>query len=210
MRFVDSKTPLPPGYRRMTEDFPLPSTREKIVELVKLVLNMGGVQRLVIDAHQGKMIARRAVKNEEAQMPGFPTELLEQEDLFASARNAEMRELDTRGYPPLAVLFRAFHLITQPGLEPRAFVVNTLDELRRWLGLDELFDLRALYGVEVVESRNMPPESLLLVAHNPAAEDPDRVVFSLRMSLLIDDGQVEEQEVKPLPRRPSPSRSRAG
>lgn len=166
----------------VSEQFPF-RNRQEMLDLIPRVLEMGRVQRILMKVGEPLKV-RRYVTVQEAQMPGFPEELLEDLDLLAAARNAEIKELSpSTPHSPFELLLKAFLLITQRRLRPRAIIVNTSSELVTWLGLDETVEVPELFGVEVIATHAAPEGSLLLLACAPEEEDPDQIVFTVRLSM---------------------------
>lgn len=165
-----------------TEERALPPTRKEIVSAFEGILAQGGVQRVVVEI--GKPIKVSRYVQESADPP--PS--MREEELFDNARNSTMEEFA----PEKSMssfhdyLFKAFYIITQQKLRPRAFLVSNLSLLRTRLGVDKLWNLGELFGVEVVKAEEIPPDVLLLTASQYGEED---VVLSIRMLLSIPPGE---------------------
>lgn len=170
----DAKTKL----RLTQEESPLPSTRKDIVTRFEAILNQGGVQKVVIEI--GKPIkVSRYVKDE-----GPDIQTLREGELFAEARNAPMEEFVTGVEIPFhEYLFKAFHIVMQKRLKPRAFLMSNEKALRVNLGVDSIWDLSHIYGVDVVKAPEVPPDVLLLAA----TADGEAITLSIRLLMQLPE-----------------------
>lgn len=161
--------------RMAQEEIPLPATRAELLTIFENILKKGMVQKVVVEIGRPIKISR-LVKDE---LPD--PEPLPEEDLFINVRNAEMQEfVFTEQLPLPDYLFRAFHSMSQKRLRPKFFLVKSLDSLRKCLGVDVMWDLGELFGIEVAISEAVPEDVLLLAATKPGEEE---IALSFRMLL---------------------------
>lgn len=161
------------------EEYPLPGTRKEIVDLIFSVLSGGGVQRLIV-ALKEPMQVFRAVPKGDARVP----QEIPPDELLLAARYAEMHEFNfAQELPAHEHLFRAFAWMTARRLKPRALLVSSTKELRRWLEVDDLFDLTEVFGLEVKEDPEVPEDTALFLGIVPGIQD--RVSASLRLSMNL-------------------------
>lgn len=155
------------------ESYDLPPVRKEVVGQFEKILNLGGVQKVVVQIGQPIQVDRFVSKDSLPELPEA-TEF----DLFASARNAEMHELKgTDSLSSYECLFRAFYVISQKRLKPRALLVLSDKNLRKWLNIDDLLDVTEIFGVETKISPSIPDETALLVASK--TDDKDSIEFSV-------------------------------
>jgi hypothetical protein len=179
-----SSAPLPslgdevkPKMSLVQEERALPGNRKELVSVFENILSQGGVQKVVIEL--GRPIKISRFTKEGAPAP----ESLREEDLFLNVRNAEMQEFVlSESLPMTDYLFRAFHLLNQKRLKPRAFLLKNFPLLRECLGVDITWDLGDLFGVDVVKSDSVP-EDVLLLSAAPHGDD-EEVTLSLRMLMI--------------------------
>lgn len=159
------------------EESPLPSTRKEIVSRFEAILNQGGVQKVVIEIGKPIKVARYVKEGADIQS-------LREEELFAEARNAPMEEfVSDAGLPFHEYLFKAFHIVMQKRLKPRAFLVSNEKVLRTNLGVDSLWDLSHVYGIDVVKAPEVPPDVLLLTA----TADGEAIALSIRLLMQVSE-----------------------
>ena len=165
--------------KKVQETYPLPKSRKEIVTAFERILNLGGVQRVVIEYGSAVKVTR--LVKPETESEDVPEEL-QDDDIVSAARNAPMEEfIFSESILPTNYLLRAFHLLSQRKLRARTLVVNNTNTLRVWLGLEKGFDLSEIFGVQTVANKEIPEGVLLMVAS--PADDVDLVSFSLRLEM---------------------------
>jgi hypothetical protein len=168
----------------ITESHPNPGDRKAILSAIERILNLGGVMRLVLEYGKPFRVSRMVRKDE---MPEAPQELVD-DDIYAAARNAEMEGFIPK---PVAgkredmgafeVLFCAFDTLYRRRLKPKAILVHQYSEMKSWLRVDSGQDVSEVFGVSVRPHKEIPDWTVLMVA--TAWDDPDTVIFSLRMEM---------------------------
>lgn len=176
----DSKT----QFKRVHDVYDMPDSRQGVVTKFERILATGGVQKVVIEFGHPIKVERLVKAGEDI---GEATELVD-DDLMGEIRNGDLSEFPQSTPNQYAYLFQAFHLLSQKRLVPRVFVVHSTEELKKWLQLDALVDVREIYGVEVITHPEVPDFTALLVSSNPG--EPDAATFTLRLTL-------ETQKEKP-------------
>lgn len=162
--------------RKVQESFPLPSSRKEIVTAFERILNLGGVQKVVVELSAPIKVTRLVMAPPDA---GEVPEELQDDDIVSAARNVEMEEFFfTEVLSPFEYLFRAFHQLSAKKLKARTVVVNNMKGLQKWLGSPPLSEV---FGVEVRAHKEIPDGILLLVA--ASAEDLETVTFSLKLEM---------------------------
>ncbi len=157
------------------EERPLPSNRKEIISVFEDILNLGLVQKVVVEIGQPIKITR--LSKEDLSVP----ENLKEEDAFANVRNAEIREFPReKDHSFHQYLFQAFSLITQERLRPISFLISNMSRLRQCLGVGMMWNLSEIFGVEVIKSEEIPDDVILLSASKHTG---DEIVLSLRMLL---------------------------
>lgn len=164
------------SYKLIHEEFAAPPGRKELFAAIERIIAGGGVQKLTIKYGEPLKVVRRV----KADLIGdaIPEELAD-DDMMSATRNAEMDSLVfTEKLSPFEALFRGFNVLAKKKLIPKAVLVPQINQLRKWLMVD---DVDSLYGVEVFQHKEMPDETLLLVGSK--ADEPDVVVFSLRLEM---------------------------
>jgi hypothetical protein len=179
----------------VSETYPLPPAtagdRRPLIALIERVFNLGGVMRLVLEYGKPLKVSRLVDKSE---MPDAPEDLIDG-DIYNAARNNEMQDLTYKasfGKPvekmsAYEALFHAFDVISNRHLKPRAFLIHTPQELNVWLMADAHREVSEIFGVEVRSYKEIPDQTALLVA--AAWDDPDSIVFSLRLEMTTTKGK---------------------
>lgn len=161
------------------EEYPLPDTRKGIIDLFTNVLQVGGVQKVVVELKK-PMEVYRAVPKDEAQGPTDSPE----DDLYLQVtEQSEIHEFNFSSNPTSHEhLFRAFSWMSARHLKPKAILAHSDRELRKWLEVDEVFPLEEVYGVEVKTFAELPEDVVLLFG---TAAGQERADASLRMSMNL-------------------------
>jgi hypothetical protein len=166
----------------VTDTVDLPKTRKEIVNAFQRILDLGHVQKVVVELNRPIQFSRLIPEDllAEGQTPM-------EDDPLDAVRAAELDELTilpgVKFVIPstIGVLFKAFEQLVENHYQPRMFVVGSYVELRKWLKLPELYDVTHLFGVPVKKSKNMPDDGLILSGVNPA--DPERIAYSIKINL---------------------------
>ena len=163
----------------VSESHPLPAGRKNLIASLEAILSSGGVQKITVEL--GKPIrVRRQVRK--VATTDVPVELID-DDIYAAARNASMMSLELpSNYTPLDYLWKAFDNFSADGVRVRAVLVPTKAQLAEWLNKD-LTKSTELFGAEIVEDKNIPDETILVVAANK--DDPESIVSSLRLGMDV-------------------------
>lgn len=184
--------PARPALTLVGYEFPLPSTRPLILEAISKLLELGFVQKVILEVGHPIRIWRLVSKDDLGNVKEDESPQIAPEgDLFLSARNAKIIDLAfTPGTPaalaacsPFSALFWSFHILNEKELHPEAIIVHQKSLLASWLNLDSTKDFKTVFGAKVIEHQEMPEGSVLLVGVNPS--DKDTAVLSLRLELDI-------------------------
>ncbi len=160
----------PQSLKIVKEAIPLPSSRKEIVAAVGNILDMGKVQRVVIEVGQPIHFSRYVEKALED-----PSEV-EPEDPFEAMANNEIEEFSPeKKYSIYELLFRAFAILKQKGASPEVVFISKIAALRKSLGVDAEWDLGTLFGTTVVVSAQVPEGVIVLTGSRGDKK------FSLRM-----------------------------
>lgn len=161
--------------RLIHETYPLPRNRKDLIIAVEKILELGKVQKLVVEVGQPIKYSRISSENS-----GVPEEAREK-DLFSNIRQAEMIDLSgEKDVPFLSMLFKAFSALSARRLKPALLAVSNTKALRTSLGVDVLFDLSSVFGVPVSVLGDIPGDVILLCG---TREDDDQISLSLRLLL---------------------------
>jgi hypothetical protein len=172
-----------PTHIRVSENFDTPGDRKGILSAIERILNLGGVQKLILELGKPIRVTRLVRKDE---MPEAPQELVD-DDIYAAARNAEMENLVPKALPgkdrigAYETLFCAFDTLARRRLKPKALLVHKYSELQAWLTVDAQHDVSEIFGIDVRPHKEIPDNVALLVATR--WDDTDTVVFSLRLEI---------------------------
>ena len=143
------------------EEHPLPATRKELIARIETLLSLGGVQKLVVELGRPIRLDRMVDKG---SLAGAPIEA-PPDDLLSQIRNGEMQEMTTMGsWSPYQVLFFAFHTVATRKLKPAAIFCRDFGLMRKWLKLDNNFDLTTIFGIDAIRSMDMPDDAFILAA----------------------------------------------
>jgi hypothetical protein len=170
----------PTDRKLVHESYDLPSSRKEIVQRIEQILNMGGVQKMVLALHKpiavDRMVLAKDLEEEDAEL-----EAVEEENLVSSIRNAEMENISFDADTPVFDRFlHLFSLLSRKGLKPSYFITNSIAVLKKWVGTDS-WSCADLFGIPVVTSEEIPEDVALLVGAE--VSDPDTVACSLRFEV---------------------------
>lgn len=162
--------------RKVQESFPLPTSRKEIIVAFERILNLGGVQKVVVELSTPIKVTRLMVAPPDA---GDVPEELQDDDIVSAARNVEMEEFFfSEVLSPYEYLFRAFQQLSARKLKARTVVVNSVPALQKWLKSTVVSEV---FGVEVRAHKEIPDGILLLVA--APADDLETIAFSLKLEM---------------------------
>lgn len=163
--------------KKIQENFPLPGKREDVVVAFGRLLNLGGVQKVVVEYGKPMQVTRLVPAAQLSE--DLAPEELPDDDVVNAARNSEMEEFTyEEELAPTLYLYHAFHALSLRKLKARYMVVNNFRALKTWLKANLVTEV---FGVETREHKEIPDGVLLLVASSP--EDADIITFSLRLEM---------------------------
>jgi hypothetical protein len=170
------------GYVRVKDQSPLPAKRDLVLAELNRILGLGLVQKLVVEVGQPITYERLIKKGETS--PDLIA--IETEDIYGAARNATMMDFVTeedryRGKGAYSQLFHAFQQLEQKGALPLGIIFRSYGDVRRWLGLSEIFDLTTIFGVTTFQHADIPEDVFLLVGSDRG--EPDVVKLSIRIPM---------------------------
>lgn len=175
----DSKSKL----QRIRQVFDLPQDRDSILKRIQSILELGGVQKVVVEIGHPIKVERLIRPGDES-----PQELPEDSD-FERARNSEVIEhLMEEGQNPFSYLFSAFQIVSGRKSRPKTLLVSDAKLLKKWLNVPSMVVLSEVYGVTIKVESQVPEDVLLLLAED--SEDDGAGLFSIR---LVMDFQKEKK-----------------
>jgi hypothetical protein len=173
----------PASYVLARFEEPLPKTRKELVARIENILGRGGVQKLVVELGRPIQISQMVDAN---QAPP-PKEALPPDDLWARAYNNDLVHLDhemkVRDPQPYVQIFQVFTELAVRKMKPKMFYCLDHKRVREWLGHGPLFKLDTLYGIDLVQTSEMPDDGLLLVGTSYDELDDSVVGLLIRMDL---------------------------
>lgn len=143
-------------------EVPLPGTRREVVATVERLLNEGGVQKLVVEVGRPIQVSRLVDKSSY-----LPPQETPPDDFWGLVRNGRIEELAVKsawGDDAYKVLFHSFAAIATRKLKPKVLFVHHYDQLRKWLGVDDIFPVEQIFGIEVALQRDVPEDAVILAA----------------------------------------------
>lgn len=172
-------------YMIVREKIELPKTRKEIMAAIENTLNLGGVQKIIVEL--GKPIhIERMMRSEEA-----PADLPD-DDLFVAARNAPMQTVPFSS--PLQAFALAFRMLRQESLEPMVLYVFSLQLFFARLNIDmpgRSTEGIEIFGVEVREHPEVPQDAALLLG-----VDDGIVLMSIRLEISQTPGAAPKKKGK--------------
>lgn len=172
-----------PEYAVLQETHPMPiGGRKGLLTTLDVLMSAGGVQKFTVE--MGKPIKLlRAVPKSEAAASEFPAALLEDpDDFYLAARNAVIEPL-AFGEPKNAFeyLWFAFNNMMARNTAPKVALVPQKKQLAEWLKVTDVGGW--LFGVKIIEDKNIPDEAMLLVGSD--LDDRETVTLSFRMEMVV-------------------------
>lgn len=169
-----------PEYILVKDQVPLPKGRNEKIEAFRGILQLGGVQKVVLEVGKPITFFRVMQEDKEAEIPPAnafdPIELVRLGDVA----NVEVPELESlTSEIPLTVLFHAFNQIILHGAVPGFFVASSPKILAKWLS--KLLSKDTLFGLEIKKSFTIPDDAVFLAG--VSAEDTDVVRYTVRIPL---------------------------
>lgn len=144
-------------------EMPLPGTRKEVVESFSDILNLGGVQKVVVELGKPIAVDRIVDAKTDVFLPPAPEDV--PDDFWGLVRNGRIEQMqhfvNKDGY---VHLFEAFALITARKLRPRILFVHDHAQLRQWLELSETFPVDYVFGVETAKQPDIPDDAVILAA----------------------------------------------
>lgn len=136
----------------------LPPTRREVVATVERLLNEGGVQKLVVEVGRPIQVSRLV-----DAATYMPPEEAPPDDFWGQIRNGRMEELKVKpGLDAYRLLFAAFQSITVRKLKPKMLFVRTFSNLRAWLGVDDMFPVDIVFGLDVATQSDVPEDAVII------------------------------------------------
>lgn len=149
----------------------LPGSRREIVAAFEGILNQGGVQKVVVEIGRPIQVSKLVDRNGMEAPIEAP-----QDDFWNQVRNGRMEELQVSGVNPYELLFNAFASMTTRKLRPKVLYCHNNSQLRKWLGLDDIFPLDYLYGIEVGHQPDIPEDAVVLAGTGLDETDPSNTL----------------------------------
>jgi hypothetical protein len=159
----------------------LPNTRPLIIKAISAILDLGAVQKVVLEVKKPLEYWRLVPKT--ADLPEVP-DTVETEDLYAAIMNAPAEELlpSPGGWPNGSfALLSALSLLADKGLIPMTFMVNNMTGFYGFVG-GTFTATNNVAGVPVRSHGEIPDDVFLLAAKTP---DSETVTFSLKVIMEL-------------------------
>lgn len=163
----------------ISEEHDLPPERKQVVSFIGKLLEQGGVQRLTLQVGQPIRLSRYVKANSLD-----PIKDLAQDDLYEAIRLSAIEETPVHeGANPYQVLFDLFGSISHRGKVPKAFLVNSIDRFKSWLGRDPSHLIKEAYGVPIETNAEVPDDVCLMACADP--DDTEIVTFTLKFNMEV-------------------------
>ena len=157
---------------------PLPGDRAGIIAKFAELINLGLVQKILVQVGDDIIIERFV--DSEAVIDGTLPILTELEDLMAEIRNGEMIELEELDRPTegLNQLFHAFKHFDADGFKPTAIIIPRYDIFAKWVDInDEDYGVDTVLGYPVYESKELTDDTVLVTGTSPTG------TFTVRLTM---------------------------
>lgn len=169
-----------PRNRLITEEEPLPTTREGLVKLFSSILSRGGVQKVIVEVGK-KIKISRVVPND--GIPDVPEEI-KASDTVSAARNSEMVELVLEGKKsPFEILYMCFSLISLKRYSPHSVLVKSFSDLGKWLSDKSITQDSEVFGIPIICNPEIPDDVILVAACK--FDEPGDIVFSVKTLMEV-------------------------
>lgn len=163
----------------------LPPTRRDIVATVERLLNEGGVQKLVVEVNRPIQVTRLVDVS-----TALPPEETPPDDLWGQIRNGRMEEMKPKpGMDAYRLLFSAFQSITTRKLKPKILFAHSAAQLRAWLGVDGMFPIDMIFGIETATQPGIPEDAVILAGTSYDELDPTNTL-GIRIPVDQADAKV--------------------
>jgi len=167
------------------ERYPLPKTTESICSQIREVLIGGNVVHLEMSVDDTLIRVLRQVSSEELE-----EDAVTWDSALQSVEN--MDEYSSEDASPFQILIDIVQLVSDARLHPIRWIVGSNGQARinKWLefkirGLPEVRG--ALLGIPLMESKNLPAETLVLCASPWASAGPEEISFAVKTVVELKD-----------------------
>jgi hypothetical protein len=163
----------------------LPSTRREVIATVERLLNEGGVQKLVVEVGRPIQVTRLVDKSSM-----LPPEEAPPDDFWNQVRNGRMEEMQLLSNKDgLRHLFHAFQLITARKLRPKVLFIHDWTQLRNWLGVDDMFPVDVVFGIDAMIQKDIPEDAVILTGTSYDETDITNTI-GIRIPVELDAVKV--------------------
>ncbi|TXH09036.1 MAG: hypothetical protein E6R04_09145 [Spirochaetes bacterium] len=169
--------------QRIRQLFDLPLDRDSILKRFQSILELGGVQKVVVEIGHPIKVERLIRPGDES-----PQELPEESDFGLAMSSEVVEHLMEADQNAFSYLFSAFQFISGRKSRPRSILVADMKALKKWLSVPSMVVLSEVFGVPVRVETQVPEDVLLLIAEDVESEGGG--VFSIR---LVMDFQKEKK-----------------
>jgi hypothetical protein len=173
-------------FKSVWETHPLPKVRKNVISAIEALLARGGTQKLIIEVKKPMKLLRR-IPIEEGEDAQDSVDI-ESDDVVEAAVACPMDEaLYKPEMTPIEYVFRAIEMMgtrtEEEGrirLTPRFILVNDLDAFSKWMNLPVR---KSFFGLEVLRTKNISDDGILLVAVNE--NDREEIRRSLKLNIEL-------------------------
>ena len=167
----------------------LPSTRREVIATVERLLNEGGVQKLVVEVGRPIQVTRLVDKGSM-----LPPEEAPPDDFWNQIRNGRMEEMNyLSNKDGLYHLFHASQVITTRKLKPKVLFIHDWTQLRTWLGVDDMFPVDMIFGIEAAVHKDIPEDAVILAG---TSYDETDVANTLGIRIPVELNAVKVVNLK--------------
>jgi hypothetical protein len=159
-----------PKMHAVTESVPLPTNRKDLVQLFQKILELGRVQKVIVEIGH-PVLFKRLVAEED-----ITEETMKEWDPLDEVRAGDLSELPAADLSPMETAMAAFGLLEENQAIPSALLVGDEPAFRKWFGLKT----NSFFGLQVMPSQGLMAESAILAGVDP--EEPDNIKFSVRFT----------------------------
>jgi hypothetical protein len=189
---------------RVSEKFPMPATVDEVAEAVRKILSLGGVEHLSLNLGEEIYVERRKDVRDTTlpDDPAFAEFTLE--DMITRVELGEYAPQND-SLSPQAQLFEMMVLVGTGGFVVTHVLCYDKRNLRRWLGMEGVLpDDYRLLNANVVESRMLPPEIVMVFGGYRSGVAPSDVKIALKLTVGASHVREEPSHHPAPPERDHP------
>jgi hypothetical protein len=156
--------------------------RPALVHAFEEIINMGKVQKVVVEVGRPLTFWRLVEKDEAINFPEIPEEVVN-EDLYAAVRASKIDEFPLSKIDSIYFyIMEAFSYLSDRDLVVKSFLVT---DAAKFCGMMNSPSRGNLFGVPLVAHGDVPEDVLLIAATEK--ENTDQITLSLRLELAAKE-----------------------